>query len=167
MRSDDRNALAGLSGRAVRKTRASRVRAAAARRAPLRGCRRASLPDRRRPTARRAPLRTIVGVMGFAMKVSLARDPRYAATARLIVEESAREAGCNGAPAEAFAGRVEDAARSCLAESPSNPHVMMAVEREPEAVGARIAHPVRRLALKHRAAPGLPAPRGPPPLAVD
>jgi hypothetical protein len=85
--------------------------------------------------------------MGFAMKVSLPRDPRYAATARLIAEESAREAGCNGAPAEAFAGRVEDAARSCLAEAPANPHVMMAVEREADALVVTIDHHVMRLAL--------------------
>jgi hypothetical protein len=85
--------------------------------------------------------------MGFAMKVSLPRDVRYAATARLIVAESAREAGCQRAPAEAFAGRVEDAARTCLSSSPSHPHVMMAVEREPNALVVTIDHQVMRLAF--------------------
>ena len=81
------------------------------------------------------------------MKVSLPRDPRYAATARVIAAESAREAGCDGAPAEAFAGRVEDTARTCLSASPSNPHVMMAVEREPNALVVTIDHHVMRLSL--------------------
>lgn len=81
------------------------------------------------------------------MKVSLPRDPRYAATARVIAVESAREAGCDGAPAEAFAGRVEDAARVCLAAFPANPHVMMAVEREPNALVVTIDHHVMRLSL--------------------
>ena len=85
--------------------------------------------------------------MGFVMKVSLPRDPRYAATARVIAAESAREAGCDGEPAEAFAGRVEDAARTCLAASPANPHVMMAVEREPNALVVTIDHHVMRLSL--------------------
>jgi len=85
--------------------------------------------------------------MGFAMKESLPRDPRYVATARLIAVESARDAGCEGAPAEAFAGQVEDAARTCLSSSPANPHVAMAVEREPNALVVTIDHHVMRLAL--------------------
>ena len=85
--------------------------------------------------------------MGFEMKVSLPRDARYVATARLIAAESAREAGCNGTPAEAFAGQVEDAARTCLAVSPSDPHAMMAVERQPNALVVTIDHHVMRLAL--------------------
>jgi hypothetical protein len=84
--------------------------------------------------------------MGFEMKVSLPRDPRYVATARLIAAESAREAGCDGAPAEAFAGRVEDAARTCLSASHAR-HVMMAVEREPNALVVTIDHHVMRLSL--------------------
>ena len=85
--------------------------------------------------------------MGFEMKVSLPRDVRYVATARLIAAESAREAGCNGAPAEAFAVSVEDAARTCLSASPSDPHVTMAVAREPDALVVIIDHHVMRLAL--------------------
>jgi hypothetical protein len=85
--------------------------------------------------------------MGFEMKVSLPRDERYVATARLIAVESAREAGCNGAPAEAFAVRVEDAARTCLCASPSDPHVTMAVEREADALVVTIDHHVMRLTL--------------------
>ena len=85
--------------------------------------------------------------MGFEMKVSLPRDPRYVATARLIAAESAREAGCNGEPAEAFVGRVEDAARTCLSTSISDAHVTMAIEREPDALVITIDHHVMRLAL--------------------
>lgn len=81
------------------------------------------------------------------MRVSLPRDVRYAATARLIAEQSAREAGCDATPAEDFAGRVEDAARTCLSVSPSDPHVMMAVERQPDALVVTIDHHVMRLAL--------------------
>jgi hypothetical protein len=85
--------------------------------------------------------------MGFAMKVSLPRDPRYVATARLIAAASARDAGSDGAPAEAFAGQVEDAARTCLSGSPANPHVAMAIEREADALVVTIDHHVMRLAL--------------------
>ena len=85
--------------------------------------------------------------MGFAMKVSLPRDARYAATARLIAAESAREAGCASEPADAFAGRVEDAARTCLVAAPGQPHVMMAIELEPDALVVTIDRHVMRLAL--------------------
>ena len=85
--------------------------------------------------------------MGFVMKVSLPRDPRYAATARVIAAESAREAGCEGEPVEVFAGRVEDTARTCLSASLSQPHVTMAVEREPNALVVTIDHHVMRLSL--------------------
>lgn len=85
--------------------------------------------------------------MNFEMKVSLPRDTRYVATARLIAVQSARDAGCEGGPAEAFAGRVEDVARTCLSASPSKPHVMMAVEREPDALVVTIDHHTMRLAL--------------------
>jgi hypothetical protein len=85
--------------------------------------------------------------MGFEMKVTLPRDERYVATARLIAAESVREAGCNGAPAEAFVVSVEDAARTCLSGSPSTPHVTMAVAREPDALVVTLDHHVMRLAL--------------------
>ena len=80
------------------------------------------------------------------MKISLPRDLRYVATARLIAVESAREAGCDGSPAEAFAGRVEDAARTCLSASQAV-HLMMAIEREPNALVVTIDHHVMRLTL--------------------
>jgi len=85
--------------------------------------------------------------MGFGMKVSLPRDERYVDTVRLIAVESAREAGCDVAPAEAFAGRVADAARICLTTPQSKPHVTIAVERETDALVVTIDHQVMRLAL--------------------
>jgi hypothetical protein len=84
--------------------------------------------------------------MGFEMRVSLPRDLRYVATARLIAVESLKEAGCAGAPAEAFVGQVEDAARTCLSAAPSN-HVTMAVAREADALVVTIDHHVMRLTL--------------------
>ena len=80
------------------------------------------------------------------MTISLPRDLRYVATARLIAVESAREAGCDGSPVEAFAGRVEDAARTCLS-APEAKHLMMAIEREPNALVVTIDHHVMRLTL--------------------
>jgi hypothetical protein len=85
--------------------------------------------------------------MGFEMTVSLPRDPRYVATARLIAALSAKEAGCAGAPAETFAGNVEDVARTCLSASIANPHATMAVTREPDALVVTIDQHVMRLTL--------------------
>ena len=85
--------------------------------------------------------------MGSSMKVSLPRDERYVATARLIAAQSARDAGCDGGPAEAFAGRVEDIARTCLLGSHAKPHLTMAVEREPNALVVTIDQHIMRLAL--------------------
>ena len=85
--------------------------------------------------------------MGFEMKVSLPRDPRYVATARLIAVESVKEAGCAGAPADAFVGQVEDVARTCLSASPADHHVTMAVAREADALVVTIGQHVVRLTL--------------------
>ena len=85
--------------------------------------------------------------MEFQMRISLPCDIRYVATARLIAAESAREAGCDGAPAEAFAGHVEDVARTCLSAPQSKPHVVMAIAREADALVVTIDQQVMRLAL--------------------
>jgi hypothetical protein len=85
--------------------------------------------------------------MSFFMRISLPRNPRYAATARLIAIQSARDCGCEGGPAEAFAGNVEDAARQRLAASDVKPHVMMAVERTADALVVTIDSQVMQLAL--------------------
>ena len=86
--------------------------------------------------------------MSFFMTVSLPRNPRYAATARLIAVQSAHDCGCEGAPAEAFAGNVEDAARKSLAvASGAKPHVMMAIERTSDALVVTIDSHVVELAL--------------------
>ena len=86
--------------------------------------------------------------MPFDMKVTLPRDVKHVDTARLIAAESAREAGCPSAPAEAFAGEVADAARRCLTAPQAKPHVTMAVEREPNALVVVIDHQVMRLPLR-------------------
>ena len=86
--------------------------------------------------------------MSFYMKVSLPRNPRYAATARLIAVQSAHDCGCEGGAAEAFAGDVEDVARKSLAEtSDAQPHVTMAVERTADALVVTIDSQVMQLAL--------------------
>lgn len=66
--------------------------------------------------------------MEFDLTVSLPREVRYAATARLIAAEAARECGSAGAPAESFAAQVETAAHGSL-QQPAGPHVVMAVHR--------------------------------------
>ena len=86
--------------------------------------------------------------MGFFMTVSLPRNPRYAATARLIAVQSAHDCGCEGGPADAFAGNVEDVARKSLAAaSDTKPHVMMAIERTADALVVTIDSQVMQLAL--------------------
>ena len=85
--------------------------------------------------------------MGFFMKVSLPRNPRYAATARLIAVQSAHDCGCEGGPAEAFAGNVEDVVLKSLAAADAKPHVMMAVERTADALVVTIDSHVMQLAL--------------------
>jgi hypothetical protein len=85
--------------------------------------------------------------MGFDMTVWLPCDPRYVATARLIATESVKEAGAAGAPAEAFVGQVEDAARTRLVASSARPHVTMAVRREPGALVVTLDNHAFRLAL--------------------
>ena len=82
------------------------------------------------------------------MKIALPRNPRYAATARLIAVQSAHDCGCEGGSAEAFAGNVEDAARKSLAAaSETTPHVMMAIERTADALVVTIDSHVMQLAL--------------------
>ena len=85
--------------------------------------------------------------MGFFMTVSLPRDPRYAAMARVIAVQSARDCGCENGPADAFAGGVENAARTILASDDANPHVVMAVERTTDALVVTIDSQVMQLAL--------------------
>jgi hypothetical protein len=85
--------------------------------------------------------------MGFVMTVSLPRDLRYVATARLIAVQSAQDCGCESGPAETFAGRVEDEARKQLAAQASVLHVQMGVERTPDALVVTIDSHVMRLAL--------------------
>ena len=85
--------------------------------------------------------------MGFFMTISLPRNPRYAATARVIAVQSALDCGCEGSPAEAFAGNVEDAARKSLAASNAKPHVMMAIERTADTLVVTIDSQVMQLAL--------------------
>ena len=86
--------------------------------------------------------------MSFFMKVSLPRNPRYAATARLIAVQSAHDCGCEDGSAEVFAGNVEDAARKSLAAtSEAKPHVLMAIERTADALVVTIDSQVMQLAL--------------------
>jgi hypothetical protein len=85
--------------------------------------------------------------MAFDLTMSLPREPRYAATARLIAAEAAREAGSKGAPAEAFAMRVEDAARSSLTAPAGAGHVVIAVRRHTTALEITIDHHTMRLDL--------------------
>ena len=85
--------------------------------------------------------------MGFFMTVSLPRDSRYAAMVRVIAVQSAQDCGCESGPAQAFAGRVEDAARKCLAGDAATPHVLMAVERTDDALVVTIDSQVIQLAL--------------------
>ena len=85
--------------------------------------------------------------MGFVMTVSLPRDIRYVTTARLIAVQSAQDCGCQGEPAETFAGRVEDEARKQLAAPAPAPHVHMGVERTADALIVTIDSQVMRLAL--------------------
>ena len=86
--------------------------------------------------------------MGFYMTVSLPRNPQYAETARLIAVQSARDCGCEGGSADAFAGNVEDAARKSLAADPgSKPHVLMAIERTADVLVVAIDSHVMQLAL--------------------
>ena len=81
------------------------------------------------------------------MTVLLPRDLRYAATARLIVAQSARDSGCDTGPADAFAGRVEDEARTLLSSAASSPHITLGVERTADALVVKIDSHVMRLAL--------------------
>jgi hypothetical protein len=85
--------------------------------------------------------------MRFFMTVSLPRDPRYAAMARVIAVQSAQDCGCQGSAAEAFAGSVEDAARKCLGSHEATPHVQMAIERTDDALVVTIDSQVMQLAL--------------------
>lgn len=82
------------------------------------------------------------------MTVSLPRNPQYATTAKLIAVQSARDCGCEGAAADAFAGTVEDAARRSLSvASDATPHVMMAIERTADALVVTVDSQVMQLAL--------------------
>ena len=81
------------------------------------------------------------------MTVSLPRDPRYAAMARVIAVQSAQDCGCERGPAEAFAGSVEAAARKSLASDAAPPHVVMAVERTGDVLVVTIESQVMQLAL--------------------
>ena len=72
--------------------------------------------------------------MPFDMTIALPRDARYAATARLIVDEAARDAGSTGQPAQSFAARVEDAIRTELSARSNNQHVVIAVHRNASAI---------------------------------
>jgi hypothetical protein len=85
--------------------------------------------------------------MSFFMTVSLPRNPRYAATARVIAIQSAHDCGCEGGRAEAFAGDVEEAARKSLAASDAKPHVVIAVERSADALVVTIDSQPMQLAL--------------------
>jgi hypothetical protein len=85
--------------------------------------------------------------MSPRMTVSLPRDIRYAATARLIALQSARDCGCAAGAVDAFAGDVEDVARISLATSDVEPHVVMAVERTADALVVTIDSQVMQLAL--------------------
>lgn len=85
--------------------------------------------------------------MGFSMTISLPRHPRYAATARVIAIQSAHDCGCEGSPADTFAGDVEEVARKSLAASNAKPHVLMAIERRPDALVVTIDSQVMQLAL--------------------
>jgi hypothetical protein len=85
--------------------------------------------------------------MGFLMTISLPRDLRYAAMAKVIAAQSAQDCGCERGSADAFAGTVEEAARKSLAAADSNPHVVMAVERRTEALIVTIGAQVLQLAL--------------------
>jgi hypothetical protein len=85
--------------------------------------------------------------MHFDLTVSLPREARHAATARLIAAASAREAGSADAPAEAFATRVEDAARTRLTTPDTDQHVHMAVYRDAGALVVTIDHQTVRLDL--------------------
>jgi hypothetical protein len=84
--------------------------------------------------------------MEFDLTVSLPCEARYAATARLIAAEAAREAGSSGAPAESFAAQVETAARASLA-APGGAHVVMAIHRHPGELVVRIDQRTMRLSL--------------------
>ncbi|HTM04405.1 MAG TPA: hypothetical protein VL173_12930 [Vicinamibacterales bacterium] len=72
--------------------------------------------------------------MPFDMTIALPRDARYAATARLIVDETARDAGSTGQPAQTFAARVEDVARAELTARGTDRHVLIAVHRNASAI---------------------------------
>jgi hypothetical protein len=85
--------------------------------------------------------------MSFFMQISLPRDLRHAATARLIVAQSAQDCGCDAGSADAFADRVEDEARTQLARESTDPHIMMGVERKDDTLVVTIDSHVMQLAL--------------------
>ena len=85
--------------------------------------------------------------MNLRMTVSLPRDIRYAATARLIAVQSAQDCGYADGALDVFAGSVEDLARKSLANSDAEPHVVMAVERTAEALVVTIDSQVMQLTL--------------------
>ena len=85
--------------------------------------------------------------MSLRMTVSLPRDTRYAATARLIAIQTAQDCGCAAGAADAFAGSVEDVARKTLATDDTEPHVVMAVERTADALVVTIDSQVMQLTL--------------------
>ena len=85
--------------------------------------------------------------MPFDMTIALPRDARYAATARLIADEAARDAGSTGRPAETFAARVEDVTRAELTARGNSLHVVIAVHRNASAITVTIGRQTLTLDL--------------------
>ena len=83
----------------------------------------------------------------FELKMSVPRDPRFAATLRGLAVHAANYAGCADGSADAFGDRVEEAVRAYFAEHDTTADVPVVVRRANGPLEVQIASRVVSLDL--------------------